>query len=161
MSRRNKLWTRERITLALTRFVAEYGVEQLKNYVIVARQAGRGLATSERPYPSDQTVRVEFPTMADAWRAAGVDMPEKVGRGPRVKANGAAAPKPTKGTRSVGVVGPGRPATTDLLMAELAELRAERDVLAGLVAGFIRGDLPTEQVLALRAVMRVGETRAL
>lgn len=169
-ARRNKLWTRERITLALARFVAEYGVDQLKNYVTLARQAGAGLSTHERPYPSDLTVRVEFPTMADAWRAAGVDVPVKhrspvkTSKRPRSAAFvsavspleavnarlDAATPRNAKLRSAPVAVAPADPAD------ELRQARADRDLLAEIVAGLLRGDVPPEQVEAMRIGVMVG-----
>lgn len=167
-ARRNKLWTRERITLALARFVAEYGPDQLKNYVTLARQAGVGLPTHERPYPSDLTVRVEFPTMGDAWRAAGVDVPVKH-RAPK-------KPKP-RSTAFVSAVSPleavnarldaATPRNAPLRSApvavapadpanDLRQARADRDLLAEIVAGLLRGDVPPEQVEAMRIGVMVG-----
>jgi len=168
MSRRNKLWTRERITAALTRYVAEYGVEGIPNYVLRQREAGRGLPNSERPYPSDLTVRVEFPAMADAWRAAGVDVPVKH-RAPK-------KPKP-RSTAFVSAVSPleavnarldaATPRNAKLRSAplaavpadpsdELRQARADRDLLAEIVAGLLRGDVPPEQVEAMRIGVMVG-----
>lgn len=168
MSRRNEFWTRERIVAALTRFVAEHGVDGIPNYDAIAKTLGDGKARHERPFPTMWTVRTKFPTLADAWRAAGVDVPVKH-RAPK-------KPKP-RSTAFVSAVSPleavnarldaATPRNAPLRSApiavapadpanELRQARADRDLLAEIVAGLLRGDVPPEQVEAMRIGVMVG-----
>jgi len=148
---------------ALARFVAEYGTDQLKNYVMLARSAGAGLSTAERPYPSDLTVRVEFPTMADAWRAAGVDVPAKSRAPKKAKASKTSRP------RSVAFISAEDAAASRELDAHVtaapipcpdcATLRSERDELAWALRELVNGNESAIRLVRAGLAIATGGTK--
>lgn len=181
MSRRNEFWTRERIVAALTRFVAEHGVDGIPNYDAIAKTLGDGKARHERPFPTMWTVRTKFPTLAEAWRAAGVDVPVKQ-RAPKkpkkspprssayVSAEAIldeasrsldarkAATSRNAPLRSVPVAVPS-PAGDDvtILRDKVMRLQDQRNIFAGLLARILRGEIDMAEMDALRNGLMVGE----
>lgn len=75
-------WTRERVVEGLRRFAEDFGetpsdtdaYDRMKAFTGVVRNGSHSRAGHEQKYPSGPAIRMYFPTICDAWRAAGYEV---------------------------------------------------------------------------------------